>query len=56
MILPAMLSLDRDVDELSTFAQQITVIVCRLRFVRHDRNNGSEFASTDLPDVKIGNE
>jgi hypothetical protein len=56
VILPAVLRFDRHVNELAVFSQQITIIIRRFWFVRHNRDDRSEFSDADLPDVKVGNE
>ena len=53
MILPAMLGFDGDVHQLGMIAQPITIIIRRFRLVRHNRNDGREFANAYLPHVKI---
>ena len=51
-----MVRLDRHVDQFVVSAQQRSIRIAALRFVRYNGNTGSELTSTDLPDVKIANE
>ena len=52
----ALLSLDRNVDELGMLAKEIAIALTRLRLVSHDGNNRGEFAAAHLPDMQIGHE
>jgi len=52
----AALDLDRGVNPLFVFAEQRPAGFHRLRVVRHDADNGGEFARAHLPNVQIGYE
>jgi hypothetical protein len=51
-----MLNLDRDVDQLLVFAEQLATGLGGLRVVGHDGDDGSELARAHLPDVEVGDE
>src|SRR3984893_6315157 len=51
-----MLRLDRDVNQLFVFLQTLAIRFTRLRFVRYNRDDRSEFSNADLPDMEIGHD
>ena len=56
VIFGAMVRLDRHVDKFAVSAQQRSIRIAALRFVRHDRNHGGKFSDADLPDMQIGHD
>ena len=49
----ALLSLDRDMNELSVFAKKSAIALARPRLVSDDGNDRGEFAAANLPDMQI---
>src|SRR5216117_1155765 len=53
MIFAAKMRLDGNVNQFVITAEQCSIGITALRFVRHDRNHGRIFSDADLPDVQI---
>ena len=56
LMVVALLSLDREVDQLVMLAQKSAIGLTQLRFMSYDRNDRGEFSAADLPDMEIGHD